>query len=270
MDDGFILTYGIKMVAGRNFNKNFATDSNNYVINVATVKVLGWKTPDNAIGRDLVYGGVKGKVIGVVNDIHFESLHQKIAPLLMRMPSFVKNSYGRISIKIDGHNVKAALNKIEQTWEKYQHEKPFEYTFLDERFQRLYNAEQQQGNLFSVFSCIAIFIACLGLFGLSAFSISQRVKEIGIRKVLGASVQQIVTELSQDFLKLVLIAAVIALPIAWYAMNTWLLNFAFRISIQWWVLAMAGVAAVIIAFVTISYQSIKAALVNPAKSLRSE
>ena len=269
-DYGFIPTYGIKIVAGRNFNRGFATDSNNYVINVATVKVLGWKTPDNAIDRDLIYGGVKGKVIGVVNDIHFESLHQKIVPLLMRMPSFENNNYGKLSIKIDGHNVKSELNNIEQTWKKYQPEKPFEYSFLDERFQRLYTEEQQQGNLFSVFSCIAIFIACLGLFGLSAFSISQRVKEIGIRKVLGASVQQIVTELSQDFLKLVLIAAIIALPIAWYAMNTWLLNFAFRINIQWWILAMAGIVAVIIAFITISYQSIKAALANPVKSLRSE
>ncbi|HMG09911.1 MAG TPA: FtsX-like permease family protein, partial [Mucilaginibacter sp.] len=269
-DYGFIPTYGMKMAAGRNFSREFATDSNNYVINAATVKILGWKTPENAIGKNLSYGGVKGKVIGVVNDFHFESLHQNIIPLLMRMPSFQNNSYSRLSIKISGNNVNSAINTIREAWRKLQPETPFEYTFLDERFQKLYNSEQQQGNLFTIFSFIAIFIACLGLFGLSAFTITQRVKEIGVRKVLGASIPQIVTELSKDFLKLVLIASVIALPIAWYSMSKWLLDFAFRISIQWWVFVMAGIVAVVIAFVTISFQSIKAAMANPVKSLRSE
>jgi putative ABC transport system permease protein len=269
-DYGFIPTYGMKMAAGRNFSRDFATDSNNYVINAATVKVLGWKTPENAIGKNLSYGGVKGKVIGVVNDFHFESLHQNIIPLLMRMPSFQNNTYARLSIKISGNNVNSAINTIREAWRKLQPETPFEYTFLDERFQKLYNSEQQQGNLFTIFSFIAIFIACLGLFGLSAFTITQRVKEIGVRKVLGASIPQIVTELSKDFLKLVLIASVIALPIAWYSMSKWLLDFAFRISIQWWVFVMAGIIAVVIAFVTISFQSIKAAMANPVKSLRSE
>jgi putative ABC transport system permease protein len=269
-DDGFIPTYGIKLAAGRNFNHLMATDSNKYLINVAAVAALGFKTPQNAVGKDIIYGGVSGKIIGVMEDFHFESLHQQIIPMLMRMPSFAYNNYGRLSIKIDGHNVQGALNMIENTWKKYQPEKPFEYTFLDERFQKLYHTEQQQGDLFTVFSFIAIFIACLGLFGLSAFTISQRVKEIGVRKVLGASVQQIVTELSKDFLKLVVIAAFISLPVAWYAMNKWLLDFAFRVSIQWWVLAMAGLIAVVIAFLTISFQSVKAALANPVKSLRSE
>jgi putative ABC transport system permease protein len=269
-DYGFIPTYGMKMAAGRNFSRDFATDSNNYVINAATVKVLGWKTPENAVGKSLSYGGVKGKVIGVVNDFHFESLHQNIIPLLMRMPSFQNNNYGRLSIKISGNNINSAMNTIREAWRKLQPETPFEYTFLDERFQKLYNSEQQQGNLFTIFSFIAIFIACLGLFGLSAFTITQRVKEIGVRKVLGASIPQIVTELSKDFLKLVLIASVIALPIAWYSMSKWLLDFAFRISIQWWVFVMAGIIAVVIAFVTISFQSIKAAMANPVKSLRSE
>src|SRR6185437_1349721 len=146
----------------------------------------------------------------------------------------------------------------------------FEFTFLDEKFDQLYKSEQQQGSLFTIFSCIAIFIACLGLFGLSAFTITQRVKEIGIRKVLGASIPQIVTELSKDFLKLVIIAAIIAFPVAWYAMSKWLLDFAFRISIGWWIFVLAGIIALIIAFATISFQSIKAALANPVKSLRSE
>jgi putative ABC transport system permease protein len=269
-DYGFIPTYGIKLAAGRNFSRDFATDSNNFVINTTTVKVLGWKTPESAIGRDMSYGSRKGKVIGVVNDFHFESLHQNIVPLLMEMPPFDNNNYGKVSIKISGANTNAALATLEQTWKKYQPETPFRYTFLDERFQRLYNAEQQQSHLFTIFSCLAIFIACLGLFGLSAFTISQRVKEIGVRKVLGASIPQIVTDLSKDFLKLVIVAAIIALPIAWYAMSKWLLDFAFRISIQWWVFVMAGVIALIIAFATISFQSIKAALANPVKSLRSE
>ncbi len=269
-DYGFIPTYGIKMAAGRNFSREFATDSNNFVINASAVSALGWKSPESAIGKDMSYGGVKGKVIGVVNDFHFESLHQNIIPLLMEMPSFANNSYRRITVKIDGNRINSALATLEQTWKKYQPETPFEYSFLDERFQKLYNSEQEQGNLFTIFSCLAIFIACLGLFGLSAFTISQRVKEIGVRKVLGASIPQIVTELSKDFLKLVIVAAVIALPIAWYAMSKWLLDFAFRINIQWWVFVMAGVIALIIAFATISYQSIKAAMANPVKSLRSE
>ena len=269
-DYGFIPTYGIKMAAGRNFSRDFATDSNNFVINASAVSALGWKSPESAIGKDMSYGGVKGKVIGVVNDFHFESLHQNIIPLLMEMPSFANNSYRRITVKIDGNRINSALATLGQTWKKYQPETPFEYSFLDERFQKLYNSEQEQGNLFTIFSCLAIFIACLGLFGLSAFTISQRVKEIGVRKVLGASIPQIVTELSKDFLKLVIIASVIALPIAWYAMSKWLLDFAFRINIQWWVFVMAGVIALIIAFATISYQSIKAAMANPVKSLRSE
>ncbi|WP_121810067.1 ABC transporter permease [Mucilaginibacter kameinonensis] len=269
-DYGFISTYGIRMAAGRNFSREFATDSNNFVINSSAVSVLGWKSPENAIGKNMSYGGVKGKVIGVVKDFHFESLHQNIIPLLMEMPSFANNNYGKVTVKIDGNHVNSALATLEQTWKKYQSETPFEYSFLDERFQKLYNSEQEQGNLFTIFSCLAIFIACLGLFGLSAFTISQRVKEIGVRKVLGASIPQIVTELSKDFLKLVIVAAVIALPIAWYAMSKWLLDFAFRVSIQWWVFVMAGVIALIIAFATISYQSIKAAMANPVKSLRSE
>jgi putative ABC transport system permease protein len=269
-DYGFVPTFTMKMAAGRNFSKDFATDSANYIINTSAAKILGWDTPGKAIGKEINYGGNKGKVIGVVNDFHFESMHQKIIPLLMRMPSFANNNYNRLSIKVDGAHVPQAINAIEQLWKKMQPEVPFEYTFLDQKFQRLYEIEQQQGSLFTIFSFIAIFIACLGLFGLSAFTITQRVKEIGVRKVLGASIPQIVTELSKDFLKLVVIASVIALPVAWYAMNKWLLDFAFRISIQWWVFVMAGVIAVIIAFITISFQSIKAASANPVKSLRSE
>ncbi len=268
-DDSFIPTYGIQIVSGRNFSKSFSTDTNNYVINESAVAALGW-TLQNAIGKNIKYGGISGQVIGVVKDFHFESLHQKIIPLIFFMPSSHNGSYNRMSIKINSDNVRSTIASIEETWHKYLPQTPFDFTFLDEKFAHLYRSEQQQGTLFTIFSCIAIFIACLGLFGLSAFTITQRVKEIGIRKVLGASVPQIVTELSKDFLKLVFVAAIIALPIAWFSMNRWLLDFASRINISGWVLALAGVIALIIAFVTISFQSIKAALANPVKSLRSE
>jgi len=267
-DYGFIPTYGMQMAAGRNFNKEFTTDTNNFVINETAVKALGWKTAQNAVGKDMRYGGVQGKVVGVVKDFHFESLHQVIVPMLFRLPA--NQGYHKLSMKIDGRSVQAAMNNIQEVWKNYLPEVPFESTFIVEKFDQLYRSEQQQGSLFTIFSCIAIFIACLGLFGLSAFTISQRVKEIGVRKVLGASVPQIVAELSKDFLKLVLVAAIIALPIAWYSMSKWLMDFAFRINVSWWVLLMAGLAALIIAFVTISFQSVKAALANPIKSLRSE
>jgi putative ABC transport system permease protein len=269
-DYGFIPTYGMQMASGRNFSKAFSTDTNNFIINESAVLALGWRGSENAIGKDIKYGNVQGKVIGVVKDFHFESLHQQIIPLIMTLPSPNQIHNGKLSIKIDGSNVKSAIATINNAWHKYQPEVPFDFTFLDSKFAQLYYSEQQQGNLFTIFSCIAIFIACLGLFGLSAFTITQRVKEIGVRKVLGASVPQIVGELSKDFLKLVFISAIIALPLAWYAMNKWLLDFASRISISWWVLALAGVIALIIAFATISFQSIKAALANPVKSLRSE
>ncbi|MDP9049071.1 MAG: ABC transporter permease, partial [Bacteroidota bacterium] len=269
-DYGFIPTFGMQMAAGRNFSKAFTTDTNNYIINEATVQALGWKTAQNALDKDIAYGGIKGKVVGVVKDFHFESLHQKIIPLLFQLPSLRNGNYNRLSIKISGNNIKSAINSVQDTWHKYLPNAPFDYTFLDEKFAQLYNSEQQQGTLFTIFSCIAIFIACLGLFGLSAFTITQRVKEIGVRKVLGASIPQIVTELSKDFLKLVLIASVIAFPIAWYSMNNWLVAFAFHVGIGWWVFVLAGVIALIIAFATISFQSIKAALANPVKSLRSE
>ena len=162
------------------------------------------------------------------------------------------------------------VSKIEATWKKYIPETPFEYSFLDENFDKLYESEQRQGTIFTSFACIAIFIACLGLLGLSAFTISQRVKEIGVRKVLGAEVSGIVALLSMDFLKLVFVAAVISFPVAWYAMNNWLKDFAYRISIQWWVFALAGVMALLIALVTVCSQAIKAAITNPVKSLRTE
>ncbi len=269
-DHEFIPTYGIRMAAGRNFSKDFSTDTTNYVINHAAVLVLGWKADQDAIGKDLQYGGVKGKVIGVMNDFHFESMHQKIIPLLLRMPGITRNFYGNISVKISGTNVQSGISTIEKIWKKYLPETPFQSTFLDEQFDKLYRSEQQQGSIFTIFSCIAIFIACLGLFGLSAFAISQRFKEIGIRKVMGASVTNIVALLSKDFLQLIIIAAIIAFPVAWYMMHNWLQDFAYRIAISWWVFLAAGIIALLVALVTVAFQARKAALANPVKSLRTE
>jgi len=269
-DFNFMDTYGMKLAAGRNFSRDYLTDTANYVINETAVQQLGWKTDQNAIGKDLTYGGTKGKVIGVVHDFHFESLHQAIIPMIFLLPPPSSGYYNSISIKVNGNNVQSAINTVRDTWHQYVPNIPFDYTFLDDRFQKLYDAEQQESKLFTIFSCLAIFIACLGLFGLSAFTISQRVKEIGVRKVLGASVPQIVVELSKDFMMLVIISSMVALPASWLLMHHWLLDFASRIDLSWWVFLGAGIVAFIIAFATISLQTVKAANVNPVKSLRSE
>ena len=268
-DADFIPTYGVKMIAGRNFSKDFSTDSGSFLINEAAVKALTIQSNEEAIGKEFTYGQRKGQLIGVFNDFHFESMHQRILPLVFFTPR-TANGYGIISIKIAGNNIAAALAHMEKTWEKFLPDSPFDYTFLDENFEKLYQAETKQGTIFTIFSFIAIFIACLGLFGLSAFAISQRIKEIGIRKVLGANVSTIVGLLSKDFLKLVAIAALIAFPVAWYAMNKWLQDFAYRINIPWWIFLAAGIIAAIIAFATISLQTIKAAISNPVNSLRTE
>ena len=268
-DEGFIPAYGIKLAAGRNFSKEYGLDTSSFVINEAAVKALGLKSNEDAVGKLFTYGDRTGQLIGVVNDFHFESLHQRILPIVF-FTSETADGYRRISIKISGNNIPAALSHIENTWKKFLPETPYDYSFLDERFADLYKAEQQQGSIFTVFSFIAIFIACLGLFGLSAFTITQRIKEIGIRKVLGASTSNIVQLISKDFLLLVFIATLIAFPVAWYAMHTWLQDFAYRINIQWWLFIAAGILATLIAFATISIQAIKAAVANPVKSLRTE
>jgi putative ABC transport system permease protein len=197
-------------------------------------------------------------------------MHQKIEPMVFVMFPPRVGYFNNLSVKISGANSASAISDLGKTWKKYLPEAPFEYTFLDENFDKLYESEQKQGTLFTTFACIAILIACLGLLGLSAFTISQRIKEIGVRKVLGADTGGIVALLSKDFLKLVAIAALISFPVAWYAMNNWLKDFAYRINIQWWVFVIAAIAALFVALVTVSSQAIKAALSNPVKSLRTE
>jgi putative ABC transport system permease protein len=272
VDYDFIPTYGISLAAGRNFSREYGTDTSNFIINESAVKAVGWKDAGQAVGKDFKYGQFTGHIVGVVKDFHFESLHQAITPLVFVLPPPGKNQtfYNYISVKLSGNHINSTLNTIKNTWEKFSPDLPYQYTFLDENFSKLYASEQRQETIFTTFACIAIFIACLGLLGLSAFAISQRVKEIGVRKVLGANTTTIVSLLSKDFLKLVLIAAVIAFPVAWYVMHNWLQDFAYRISIQWWVFIIAAVVAALIALITVGMQAIKAAMVNPVKSLRSE
>ncbi|EMR02751.1 ABC transporter permease [Cesiribacter andamanensis] len=268
-DDHFFSVYGIQLAAGRFFSREFGADTTSFIINEAAASVLGLPDPQQAIGMGFQYGDRRGQLVGVVQDFHFESMHQRILPMVF-FKSLSQNGGGQISVKIAGENIAAALTHIEQSWHRFAPDFPFEYTFLDETYARLYQAEQQQGSIFTLFACIAIAIASLGLFGLSAFTISQRVKEIGIRKVLGAETSTIVGLLSKDFMKLVGIAALIAFPLAWYFMNRWLEDFAYRIDVPLWVFAAAGLAAALVAFFTISFQAIKAATANPVKNLRTE
>jgi putative ABC transport system permease protein len=267
-DYDFIPTYGIRILTGRNFDRAFGKDTSNFILNEAAVRAIGWKSPEEAVGRTFKYSQTTGKVIGIVNDFHFESLRQKIVPIVLVNPA--QPYFNNLSIKVSGQNIKAELATIEKKWTKYLPEFPYQYTFLNDHFASLYESEQRQGTIFTVFACIAIFIASLGLFGLSAFAIMQRIKEIGIRKVLGARVDSIVVLLSADFLKLVLIASVIAFPLAWYAMSQWLQDFAYRIPIRWWVFALSAFLATLVALITVSFHAVRAAIANPVNSLRAE
>ncbi len=278
VDHTYIPTLEMQLIAGRNFSKEYGTDAENaYILNETAVKDLGWGTPEEALNKEIhwkkwennaVSDSLKrGRVIGVVKDFHYKSLHQEIEPLVLHI---YQDAYTSIVVKVRPQNMKATLNFLESKWTSLDAQWPFEYTLLDQQFAKSYEAEQIFSKVFTTFTLLSIFIACLGLFGLASFTASQRSKEIGIRKVLGASVPGIVFLLSRDFLKLVLLALIIAIPFAWYAMSGWLQDFAYRINMDWWIFALAGITALIIALFTVSFQSIKAALANPMKSLRNE
>ncbi|GAB3494768.1 ABC transporter permease [Spirosoma knui] len=269
IDEDYLPTLGIRLVQGRSFSKAFGSESSAVLLNEAAVRAYGFKNP---IGQQIatVGDGTEGSkrtytVIGVVNDFHFESMRQHIAPLLL----FYGGNNEQLALRIQTDDIPGLLRTIEQRW-KAQTDNPFAYSFLDERFNTMYQSEQRISQLFGVFASLAVLIACLGLLGLAAFTTHQRNKEIGIRKVLGASIASVVVLLTKDFLRLVVIAIGIATPLAWYAMNQWLQDFAYKINIAWWVFVLAAVLAILVAFVTVSFQSIKAALVNPVRSLRSE
>ena len=266
VDYDYLRTLGIQILKGRNFSRDFPTDSSGILINEAAVQQLGW-TNDNAVGKTIVRSGqLEFRVIGVVADFNYASLKQKVAPLMMMLGG----NFGGLVMKIRTSDVKGFLTNLKKQWDAFKPAGPLEYNFLDEKFASLYASEQRTEQIFSAFAILAIIIASLGLFGLSAFVIEQRTKEIGIRKVLGASVQQVLLLVSKEFLLLVGIAFIISVPVTWWAMNEWLRDFAYRINIGTGVFAAAGFSAVLIAFLTISFQAIRAAIANPVKSLRTE
>jgi putative ABC transport system permease protein len=268
VDFDYINQYKMKIVAGRGFSKQFGTDTTQaMVINESTARLLGYTSPQQAIGRNFDQWGRQGKIIGVVKDFHYLSLQQAIPPLTMRIEP---GGYQMLSIKVSSRNLPSTIKAIETKWNQIIPDRPFDYSFLDESFDKQYRDEDRFGNLFLNFAVLAIFISCLGLLGLASYSTIQRTKEIGVRKVMGASVANIVNLLSKDFLKLVLIAFVIAAPIAAFGMYKWLQDFAYRMNLSAWTFVLAGLVAVIIAFITVSFHAIKAAITNPVKSLRTE
>ncbi|HEX9654057.1 MAG TPA: FtsX-like permease family protein, partial [bacterium] len=252
---------------------DFSTDSTEaFILNETAVKKIGWASPADAIGRPFGYGSRNGKIIGVVRDFHYESLHVPITPVvLIIMPQ----NFNSISVRIrpeNGEDMAATLDFLEKVWREYRPNFPFTYSFLDDRYEQLYQSEHKLGQTFSAFSALAIFIGCLGLFGLASYTAEQRTKEIGIRKVMGASVSNLVVLLSRDFTKLVTVATVVSWPMAYFAMNRWLQDFAYRIDINSQLLTflLAAALALAIALMTVSVQAIKAALINPVDSLRYE
>jgi putative ABC transport system permease protein len=263
VDKDFISFFKMKMVAGSSFT-GAVNDSAHYILNEEAIRELGMKDP---IGKRFRAGKVNGTIIGVVKDFHFASMKEKIGPsVFLYDPHYFTTLY----VKTTGKDAPKAIQAAEAQFKRYNGEFPFGYVFLDDIFNNLYKGEQREGTLFTDFAVIAIFISCLGLLGLAAYTAQVRTREIGVRKVLGASVNSLIGLLTGDFLKLVLLSIVIASPVAWYFMYKWLQDFAYKITINWWVFVLAGAVSIIIAFITISFQAIKAALTNPVKTLRSE
>ncbi len=273
VDDSYLQTIGHTALAGRLFSKEFPADTNfRVIINETAVKDIGLGTPQQAIGQK-VYFDFQGRqygfeVIGVVKDFHFEDMHLPVTPYAYQLNDDTEYNYMMVHAKKG--DMAGLLRSIEASWHQFNPNEPFEYSFLDDDYQKNYEAETRLSSIVGYFTLIAIVICCLGLFGLATFSAEQRIKEIGVRKVLGASVAGIVALLSKDFLKLVAIAIVIGSPLAWYVMHRWLQDFAYRVSISWWIFILAGAIAVVIAFITISLQAVRAANTNPVKSLRTE
>ncbi len=279
IDGDFLKTFGINIREGRNLDPNRPADKQAFLVNRAAMKFFGWKTITGKMTGYYTYAydpanpgayrevAQRGEVVGVVDDYNHADLKQTVAPMIISLNSGFE---GQLAARIRAGAIPATIRQVEQLWHQQFPDKPFTYEFLDDTFSRTYQVETRTGKVFGLFAGLAVLISCLGLFGLVTFTAEQRTKEIGVRKVLGASVVSIVALLSKDFLKLVLIAIVIASPVAWWAMNKWLQDFAYKIDIAWWVFALAGGLATGIALLTISFQSVKAALTNPIRSLRSE
>jgi putative ABC transport system permease protein len=268
VDFDYIPQFKIKIIAGRPFSRDFMTDTTRaMILNEAAVKMFGYTSPQQAIGKKFSQWGREGTIVGVMKDFHFRSLQEVIKPLSMRIEP---GACDLVSINVDGHHLPATIAGVESLWKRILPDKPFSYFFLDEYFDKQYRAEDRFGRLFMYFAVLAIFISCLGLMGLAAYSTMQRTKEIGVRKIVGASTGSIVFLLSKDFLQLVGWAFLIAAPVAWFFCHGWLQGFAYRIDIYWWIFIAAGLMASLIALITISFQAIKAAMTNPIVSLRTE
>jgi putative ABC transport system permease protein len=272
VDVDYLNTMGMSLTQGRNFSSQLASDSLGVIINETAAQMLGYAnaplnkklySPENVAGKTVVK---EYSIIGVLKDFNFKSLRDNITPVVMKLA----DNNDALSVRINAKDLAPFISKIERKWNSVSPNQHFEYSFMDEDFNNAYKLETRTGTIFLSFTVFAIIIACLGLFGLAAYAAEQRNREIGIRKVLGANVSALVAMLSKDFMKLVLISIFIATPLAWWAMHQWLQGFAYRQDIQWWVIAAAAFASILIAFVTISFQSIKAALANPVHSLRSE
>jgi hypothetical protein len=261
----FVKTLQLHLKEGRDFSDAYGTDSTNFLVNELMAAKMGYRNP---VGKPLSWGSTKGVVIGVLKDFHFYSMHQAIDPMVIRLND--KQKFGTILVRIEGSNTKEALAALEKLSKEINPKFPFAYQFADEQYSKLYSNEQLVSKLANYFAFIAIFISCLGLFGLAMFTAEQRTKEIGVRKVLGASVSGIVSLLATNFLKPVAIAILIAIPLAQYLMTRWLHDFTYKINLEWWMFGTAGLLAILIALLTISFQAIKAAVANPVKSLRTE
>ena len=267
IDGQFISTYKIKLAAGRNFNENISADFG-YLINESSVYKIGWKSPEEAIGRIIDYGGRRGNIIGVVRDFNYESLYNPVMPIIMY---YDPDHFNKLSVRINGTDRNKTLKFIEKIWQNYNiTDYPFTYEYLNDRYNRLYKSVTNMRTIFSYFMFLAISIAILGMVGLSIFFIERRTKEIGIRKVTGATVSEILMMLNRDFLKWVAIAFLFACPISWYAMHKWLQGFAYKTELSWWIFGFAGILAFGIALITVSWQSWRAATRNPIEALRYE
>jgi len=276
VDYDYVKTMGLRIIAGRDFSKEMKTDADKaFIINESAVKELGLGTPEAAIGKRLdwpVWDGPKdslknGTVIGVVKDFHIHSLHRPVSTTILQI---YPNAAWKVAVKLKPGTISQSIAHIEKVWNSYSPDYPISYGFLDENYDKMYKSEQKLSALLWIFTGMAIFIGCLGLLGLATYAAQQRVKEIGIRKVLGASVGSIIGLLSREFILLVIISLIVAFPIAWWAMQNWLNDFAYRLNISWWIFAGAAVVAIAVAMATISFQAIKAAIANPVKALRSE
>ncbi len=266
VDHDFIPGYEIKIIAGRNFSRDTkADDTTAFILNETAVKDFGW-TPENAIGRKVRQQGPSGRVIGVIKDFHYVSLHHAVAPLMLRLDNWV----GRLAIRLKSDNIPATVERVGATWKALVPNLPYTFNFLDQQYDKQYKADAQLGNVASVFSGLAIFVGCLGLLGLTSFSVERRVKEIGIRKVLGASIQNVMLLIAKEFVVLIGIAFVVAIPITWYLVNKWLTNFTEHIAIGAWPFVVAGLSVLTVACLTISWLSFNAASSNPTEALRNQ